>query len=313
MRKKRKPLNQHSRTNSDLPQCAPDEDNPDPEAWCLCCLKQSTLNNIGRLPCLRRKIIDSSLFRTTGHIPYFDPIALTGPDYGGFCVPKIWAADSPIKTLSLTQGHGTVLHLRVREFKAPQGGNAFLDSRGRSIYAVPWALADAEDAVSSVKAFIEVSMDAYLDRYTHDFDEISRLVFGAVREYSRASNCEERSLFRDLLRFWTAARFIEGGWRCEGPEKLNADKLPDPLNPPLLVAPPPYVDFQLAAVVMERVLKPLQGRILTALEKLVFTGRARNWFRIFLVIFVLLQGYELAFAHEVAWTRKRRYLVSCLQ
>jgi len=202
-----------------------------------------------------------------------------------------------------------VLKLRVRGFIPPQGEYVLLDSRGRSIYAVPWALADPVDARASVNAYIDQSMDAYLDRYSQDFDAIARLVFGAVRDYSRASNRKDASLFRDLLRFWTAARFIEGGWRCEGPEKLDADKLPDPLNSPQVVAPPPYVDFQLAAVIMERVLKPLQERILKALDKLMLTGRARNWFHIFLVIFVLLQGYELAFEHEVAWTRKRQYPV----
>lgn len=305
------PQSEIPNTNFGLPQCLPDENNSDPGSRCLCCQQAALNSGINRLPCLRRKIVDSSLFRTTGHKPNLDPFALTGPSYGGFCVPKIWAAHSPIKTLSLTQGYGTVLRLRVREFKPPQGDNEPLDSRGRSIYAVPWALADADDALSSVRTFLEESVDAYLDRYAHDFDEITRLVFSAARDRSRAPNCEERPLFRDLLHFWTAARFIEGGWRCEGPEKLDADKLPDPLNPPRLVAPPPYIDFQLAAVVMERVLKPLQKRILTVLEKLVFTGRARNWLRIFLVIFVLLQGYELAFAHEVAWTRKRQHLVSC--
>jgi len=212
--------------------------------------------------------------------------------------------------LSLSQGYDTVLNLRVREFIPPQGEDVLLDSRGRSIYAVPWALADAAGACSSVNAYIDQSMDAYLDRYSQDFDDITRLVFGAVRNYSRAANREDSSLFGDLLRFWTVARFIEGGWRCEGPEKLDADRLPDPLNSPQVVAPPPYIDFQLAAVIMQLVLKPLQERILKALDKLVLTGRIRNWFRIFLVIFVLLQGYELAFAHEVAWTRKRQYPVS---
>lgn len=121
---------------------------------------------------------------------------------------------------------------------------------------------------------------------------------------------QAQPLFHDLLRFWTAARFIEGGWRCYGAETLDADKLPDPLNPPSLVAPPPYIDFQLAAVVMEGVLAPLQKRILARLDKLFLTYRARNWFHIFLAIFVLLQSYELVFAHEVAWTKKRRWHVS---
>lgn len=123
---------------------------------------------------------------------------------------------------------------------------------------------------------------------------------------------QKRPLFRDLLNFWTAARFIEGGWRCCGPETLGANNLPDLLNPPSIVAPPPYIDYQLAAVVMNRVLKPLQKRILATLENLVLAGRARNWFHIFLSIFVLLRGYELVFAHDIAWTCKREYPVSCL-
>lgn len=177
-------------------QCFPDPLNRDPEAPCLTC--QRAILSVSRIPCFRYKIVDSSLYRTNNHSPSFVAPQLTGPEYGDFRKPKTWAADSPIKILDLTQGYGTVLHLRVREFKAPPDDINGVDSRGRSIYAVPWALTNAEEALSSVRTYIEESLDVYLDHYLQEFDEITRLVIGAARNCNTTSQYEVRAYMISL-------------------------------------------------------------------------------------------------------------------
>lgn len=114
----------------------------------------------------------------------------------------------------------------------------------------------------------------------------------------------------DTLRFWTACRFVEGGWRVDGKETLGAERLHNPLRQPGWVSPPPYADYEFASIVMHKVLDPLRQKVLRNLQKLVIDNKPRHWFCIFLVMLILLHNYELIMKHEAEFARKRKLSVS---
>ena len=112
------------------------------------------------------------------------------------------------------------------------------------------------------------------------------------------------------LRFWTAARFIEGGWRCTGDDKLGAEALSPPWRPKDSISLPPYVDYQLGSIFMEKILKPLEVAVLSSLAKTVSENKAGDWFTIVVVMVILMHSFEMIFDHETTYTRRREIPVS---
>jgi hypothetical protein len=99
---------------------------------------------------------------------------------------------------------------------------------------------------------------------------------------------------------------IEGKWRCCGVENLGAERLVNPLRDADWISIPQYISFQLASVVMNRILMPLRYRVLFELQKLVLENKSRNWYIVFLTMFVMLHNYELQTAHSRSYAAKRK-------
>jgi hypothetical protein len=112
----------------------------------------------------------------------------------------------------------------------------------------------------------------------------------------------------DVLRLWVICRFIESGWRVCGNETLNAETLKDPFYD--WISPPPYIDYQLASIVIHRVLEPLRLETLRALQKLVLANKSSNWYQIFLVSFILLHNYELQVLFQRQFAARRKATAS---
>jgi hypothetical protein len=72
---------------------------------------------------------------------------------------------------------------------------------------------------------------------------------------------------------------------------------------------PPYIDYQFAAILMEKVLRQLGRAALKSLEVLVLANRPSNWYSTFLAMFVLMHNYEFLMAFEEGYTRRRNYTV----
>jgi hypothetical protein len=69
----------------------------------------------------------------------------------------------------------------------------------------------------------------------------------------------------NLIRLWVACRFLEGRWRCCGDETLGAESLSHRYERDPIIAVPPFVNYQIAAVFTERVLEPLRVTVLKQL------------------------------------------------
>ena len=96
---------------------------------------------------------------------------LVGPYYGDFHIEKEWTTASP-KYICMSQDRGPYIHtaflqIELREFVPPADDTA-VDLKGRSMYAVPWAIADQDSVVRAVNSYIDESMDFYIDGVLDD-------------------------------------------------------------------------------------------------------------------------------------------------
>jgi hypothetical protein len=135
------------------------------------------MTRITRLPCLRYKITDSVLFRTgLDYMPFYKRHLMIGPTYGDFHIAKDWVG-AKTRFLDVTQDRSPiVLRLEVREFHPLYEENP-LDLKGRSMYCIPWAIADPDVAVETINAYIDHSVGSYLDAMLDDTDGLVWNVF----------------------------------------------------------------------------------------------------------------------------------------
>lgn len=118
-------------------------------------------------------------------------------------------------------------------------------------------------------------------------------------------------LLQKTLRLWVVCRFIESRWRCwtdKDDEDITEQFPDDPFYD--WVSPPPYVDYQFASVIINRILLPLREDILRDLEKMVEKHKPEDWYVTFLISFILLQNYELQMRFQRDFAQRRQWPVS---
>jgi len=140
------------------PQCIPDPNNP--RGPCQPCQEKTA--RISKLPCLRYKLTDSTLFRTgLDYMPFYKVHPMVGDKYGDFHLEnRIWTRTTP-RVLYLGQNWGTFLSLELHEF-IPPADEVATDLKGRSMYAVPWAIVDPNAAVEAFNEYINENVSNYM-------------------------------------------------------------------------------------------------------------------------------------------------------
>lgn len=106
-------------------------------------------------------------------------------------------------------------------------------------------------------------------------------------------------------------RFIESRWRCwsdQEDEDITREFPDDPFYD--WVSLPPYVDYQFASVIINRVLLPLREEILRELERIIEKHKPQDWYVTFLASFILLQNYELQMQFQRDFAKRRNAGVS---
>ncbi|KAK4238377.1 hypothetical protein C8A03DRAFT_43887 [Achaetomium macrosporum] len=289
--------------------CIPDPTNP--RGPCLTCQQRTV--RMSRLPCLRYMVTDSTLFRTgLDYMPFYRDHLMVGPHYGDFHLERQWL-DVASKFLCLGQ-IGT-LHFKV-ELKrfVPPPHSRDLDLKGRPMYAVPWAIADPEAVVEAITEYIDRATRAYLAAYLDDTDALVWNIFEVA--YRASVFPVPNEMLQKTLRLWVACRFIESKWRCWS-ESGWADSEIRETNPqdPFyrdLDSLPPYIDYQIASIIIHRILGPLRKDVLRELQSTFNTHNPKDWFATFLTSFILLQNYEMQmlFQRQFAARRRARQLFS---
>lgn len=119
------------------------------------------------------------LFRTASNSAYEGRFPNVGPRYGNFHISRVWARDE-IKVFEMTQDRGTILRFKVRQFEPedePATDSKGIGGKGRKMFAVPWALTDAETGLESLNTFIEESIDRYIHAIVNKNSVITWNVF----------------------------------------------------------------------------------------------------------------------------------------
>ncbi|KAK3343499.1 hypothetical protein B0T25DRAFT_593168 [Lasiosphaeria hispida] len=286
--------------------CIPDPNNA--RGPCLTC-QQKTVR-MSRLPCLRYMVTDSTLFRTSlDYMAFYKSHPMIGPHHGDFHLDRQWTS-SPSKILCLGQLGAMHLKVELREF-VPPANTTDVDLKGRPMYAVPWAIVDPDAAVRSVNEYIDSGMHDYLYEHLDDTDRLRWNIFQAAHRASIFPT--PNRMLQKTLRLWVACRFIESKWRCWSDSgfadsEILASNPRDPFYD--WDSLPPYLDYQIASVIIHRILTPLRKEVLRELQGTFNTHSPKDWFVTFLTSFILLQNYEMQmqFQQQFAARRKAKQL-----
>ncbi|KAK3898982.1 hypothetical protein C8A05DRAFT_46842 [Staphylotrichum tortipilum] len=287
--------------------CIPDPTNP--HGPCLTCQQRTV--RMSRLPCLRYMVTDSTLFRTSlNYMAFYRTHPMIGPHYGDFHIDRQWT-NAASKFLCLGQVGSLHLKVELREF-VPPPNSTDVDLKGRPMYAVPWAIADPDAVVVAFNEYISKAVARYMAAYLDNTDPLIWNIFQAA--YRASVFPVPNEMLRKTLRLWVACRFLESKWRCWSEtgwadEELLAMNPKDPFYKDI-DSLPPYIDYQIASIIIQRVLSPLRKDVLRILQTTFNTHSPKEWFATFLTSFILLQNYEMQvlFQRQFAERRNARRL-----
>ncbi|KAK4176190.1 hypothetical protein QBC36DRAFT_311330 [Triangularia setosa] len=289
--------------------CIPDPNNP--RGPCLTCQQRTV--RMSRLPCLRYMVTDTILFRTgLDYMPFYRNHPMIGPNYGDFHLEREWVP-GPSKYLCLGQIGSMSFKVELKQF-VPPANSGDLDLKGRPMYAVPWAVADPEAVVQSINEYIDRGITRYMDAYLDDSDE---LVWGIFQAAYRASIFPiPNEMLRKTLKLWVACRFVESKWRCWASagwadDDIMASNPQDPFYKDI-DSLPPYLDYQVASIIIYRILAPLRKDVLRELQATFNVHSPNDWFISFLASFILLQNYEMQMLFQRQFASRRQARVQYL-
>ncbi|KAK4456936.1 hypothetical protein QBC42DRAFT_237499 [Cladorrhinum samala] len=290
--------------------CIPDPSNP--RGPCLTCQQRTV--RMSRLPCLRYMVTDTTLFRTgLDYMAFYRTHPMIGSEYGDFHLERQWT-NTPSKFLCLGQIGTMNFQVELKQF-VPPANNTDVDLKGRPMYAVPWAIADPEAVVEAIMTYIDRGVTRYMDSY---LDETDELVWGIFQTAYRASVFPvPNDMLRKTLRLWVACRFIESKWRCWAPgpgwpdSDIRATNPQDPFYKDI-DSLPPYLDYQIASIIIHRILSPLRKDVLRDLQTTFNIHSPKDWFVSFLTSFILLQNYEMQMLFQRQFAARRQARVQYL-
>lgn len=98
---------------------------------------------------------------------------------------------------------------------------------------------------------------------------------------------------------------IEGDWYFQGEEDLG-------LPPEKVLYDAPFIDYQFSGIIKDRILLPLQKKVLKRLDDMVYKDHKNCWLSIFVGTFVLLNTYGLLIKQQRDFARSINAPVSRL-
>ncbi|RPA79607.1 hypothetical protein BJ508DRAFT_211060 [Ascobolus immersus RN42] len=258
---------------------------------------------IYQMPCIRAKITATTLFRLGPTEDY-----LWTKRWVGSTIQEIpnWA--KPVKYhIQITQDRAPPLELIVQEYIPAEGDRQHYEwkrpdgTRGR-YETGPYAVVNIEQTKKAFENYIDENMGCYLESCL----EGSRPI--VVTTFATALNSidfPKSQLIKDCLRLFVAARFIEDSWRMCGPETLNCQPELDPTSPYFDRIPvTPILDFQIDAICINLILKPLRSKVLNMLQNKILTTKPdQDWMEIKIATFILLTNIEWTVRHDNYFAR----------
>jgi hypothetical protein len=263
--------------------------------------------------------VDSKIYRH-GSNKTSGPYPLVGKDFGLFNTPMPWANNS-MKTVK-------VCHARDKNIVLEVEAREFIPSTSDAKCRLPFRLTDLDNSIKAINDFVGRSVESSVNAVIAEDDDFISQPFEMALEMAREPNpvSEQRRkggheetrktdlcqdpLMRKLLHCFTAVRLLEGNWTMCGEDNLGAECLERrEWNPHGWVRLPPFIDYQVASILMERILPKMTRNLLEDLDKMAHCPknvRHKHWFRLQLACFILLHSYELIMEHECKYSVRRR-------
>lgn len=125
---------------------------------------------------------------------------------------------------------------------------------------------------------------------------------------------DQNEMLRKTLKLWVACRFVESKWRCWAAagwadDDIKASNPQDPFYKDI-DSLPPYLDYQVASIIIHRILSPLRKDVLRELQATFNVHSPNDWFISFLASFILLQNYEMQMLFQQQFASRRKARVS---
>lgn len=271
-----------------------------------------------RLPCLRYKLTDLTLYKT-GQVPGYE---WTQRWTKGTSDPiKLWAS-SEIRTVEISVQFSTMrLSLKVRRF-VPQEGDKLERTwayRGtkKSALIPPYALIDIEAGTAEYTTYIRNSMKEMFMIMLGDQDAILYRTY--LLAHSIWQNADRKSeafgLLNWALRLWVAIRlsttsaFIAGEETLDMPANILDSSSPDHGKIPL----PPVMGAQMDMILIHHIQSKLRHELLDNLSKVMLRNKPKSWLVTYLVSFILLHNISLITKHDANYATKHGMNVSFSQ
>jgi len=113
-------------------------------------------------------------------MPFYKAHPMVGKTYGDFHLEnRRWTGTTP-RYIYLGQNWGTFLQLELHEFIPPVDEYA-VDLKGRSMYAVPWAILDPEAATEAFNSYVDENITNYIRRVLGDEGVAPSIFFAALQ------------------------------------------------------------------------------------------------------------------------------------
>ncbi|KAM0511361.1 hypothetical protein ACHAPE_009949 [Trichoderma viride] len=276
-----------------------------------CCLPCKKVENTkaARLPCVRYKITDMTLYKT-GQVPGYE---WTQRWTKGTSDPiQLWAS-SEIRTVEISVRYSTErLPLKVRRF-VPQEGDKLERTwayRGtkKSALIPPYALVDVEAGTSAYTTYIRESMKGIFSTMLgSEEDLLYKTYLLAYHMWQKEERTSEAfGLLNWTLRLWVAIRlsttsaFIVGKETLDMPANILDESSPDHGKIPL----PPVMGAQMDTILIHHIQNKLRHELLDNLQKVMLRNKPTSWLVTYLVSFILLHNIALITKHDASYARK---------
>ncbi|KAI2470804.1 hypothetical protein F4781DRAFT_429983 [Annulohypoxylon bovei var. microspora] len=293
-----------------------DADPENEENDCLSCRKINLDSKkvIHRLPCLRWKLAEVILFRDGG-------LGLTQRWTGvkmKDLAPRDWVGDR-VRTITVTIGcRKAPLELSVRKF-TPNSTDVtwkcWVDGQGNKITfdVQPYALANIWETARMYQRYIyqnaRIAMAEYADDTGHQVDMLVRKTYRAALDCHRNLICNSlqhkgdevnhMQFLEQYICLWFAIRNTIGSAFIVGDDKLDMEPVNNeacPYHGKVFI--PRMIPAQFDSLGYEVVLTTLRKPVLEGLWKMMASKNPRDFFVIYLTVFMLL--------HEVSITSRDR-------
>ncbi|KAH0493991.1 hypothetical protein TgHK011_000630 [Trichoderma gracile] len=275
---------------------------------CLTCKKVEN-TKAARLPCLRYKITDMTLYKP-GQVPGYEWTQRWNKNSSDPI--QLWASRE-VKVIYISVGFSNrYMPLQVRRF-VPRDGDKLertWDYQGtkKSVTIPPYALVDLEAGKSAYTRYIRDSMTDIFRNMLGDSENLLYKTYLQAWHMWKdpATPPETFELLNWTLRLWIAVRLSTTSAFIAGKEKLGmATDILDETSPnPGKIPLPPVLGAQMDMILIQHIQTKLRHELLDNLQKVMLKNKPSSWLVTYLVAFILLHNVALITKHDAGYARK---------